>query len=342
MKSFKFMIIILALLILVSCSIKPRGWWEEGVIAVMADSTDWAQIQGNLRSTFERVVRTPQIERTYNVKYVTDAEFSRYTEFRYLVLAATLESEGEIGKLVGQAITDPEVRRGVEEGEYYVIPQRNQWAKNQLMAILVAKDIPSLKEQIEANSDFIYGIFDSDFKEFTLEEMFERSEQKELENRLMTTYGWSFRLQRDYFPVQEFPNDGFMWFRRMLPERWIFIRWIDGGDSTLLTQEWVLRERNRIGSEYYGGDKIADKYLFSQRTTFLGREALITTGLWENDTKVAGGPFKNYTFFDPLSRRIYMIDTAVYAPGRDKVPFLRRMDIVAHTFKTVFDMETVE
>ncbi len=61
--------------------------------------------------------------------------------------------------------------------------------------------------------------------------------------------------------------------------------------------------------------------------------------LWENEDKVAGGPFKNYTFYDSLSRRIYMIDLAVYAPDRDKLPFVKRMEIIAKTFRTIFDPE---
>ncbi len=342
MKSFKWFLIILSILCLVSCSLKPRGWWNEGVIAVMADSTDWEMLQGTLRSTFERVVRTPQIEKMYSVKYVTKPEFSRYTEYRHLVLVATLESHGEIGKIVERVVADPEIRKGVEEGRYYFFTQRGQWAKDQLMVILVAKDIPALRQQLNTNSQFIYDIFDTDFKERVREEMFERGEKKDLENTLMTSHGWRVRLQRDYYLVQNLPAEGFCWFRRLLPERWLFVRWIDGGDTTMLNTEWVVGERNRIGAEYYGADRIASQYFFSHRSTFLGREAQITTGLWENETKIAGGPFKNYTFYDPLQRRIYMVDIAVFAPGRDKVPFLRRLDIIANTFRTVFDLENEE
>jgi hypothetical protein len=221
-----------------------------------------------------------------------------------------------------------------------LIPYPNQWAKDQLMVILVANDIVTLQDKIENNSDFIYGIFDSDFQSRLIEDMFERGEQKDLENRFMTTYGWEIRLQRDYHLVQEFPNEGFLWFRRMYPERWIYVRWITGGDTTQLTPEWVVGERNRIGAKYYGGDRVEEAYFFSYRSNFLGRDAQITSGLWGNDLKVAGGPFKNYTFYDPLSHRLYMIDVAVWAPGRDKVPFLRRLDVTAHTFRTVFDGET--
>jgi hypothetical protein len=48
-----------------------------------------------------------------------------------------------------------------------------------------------------------------------------------------------------------------------------------------------------------------------------------------------GGPFLNYTFYDESSRRLYMIDGMVFAPGYDKREFLRQMEVISHTFRTV-------
>ena len=89
----------------------------------------------------------------------------------------------------------------------------------------------------------------------------------------------------------------------------------------------------------FKGDRVVNKYLFSKQGKFLGREAQITRGLWENESKVKGGPFRNYTFYDPLTRRVYMIDLAMYAPQNDKLPYLHRMDVIAKTFRTIFDKE---
>jgi len=341
MKRAAAYILILAGLMLLStsCSMKKQSWWQEPVIGVMADSTDWEALQGDLRMTFERVIRTPQMEKTFKLRYVVKKEFMRYTKFRYLVLAATLKSTGRVGKIVNRVCSDPAVRKSVENGENYMFIERDQWSRDQLMVILVSSDIPTLKQKIAENRSFLYGIFDTNFKEYLLKTMYKRREQKDLEQRMLINYGFKIRIQHDYFLAQEFPDEGFIWFRRMYPERWIFIRWIDGGDTTMLDPFWVVKERNRIGAKYYGGDRVVDKYLFAPRSQFLGRPAQITTGLWENDSKVAGGPFKNYTFYDAFSRRVYMIDIAVFAPSEDKMPYLRRLDIIAHTFKTIFEME---
>ncbi|MDE2997420.1 MAG: DUF4837 family protein, partial [Bacteroidota bacterium] len=51
-----------------------------------------------------------------------------------------------------------------------------------------------------------------------------------------------------------------------------------------------------------------------------------------------GGPFLNYTFYDDDSRRLYMIDGMVFAPGYDKREFLRHMETIAHTFRSENDV----
>jgi len=336
MRLTKWIFILLSCVLIVQCS-KPRAWWEESVIGVMADPADWEALGGPLKQVYEKVVRTPQIEKMYSLRLVEDEDFMQYTKFRYLILAATLESKGRVRTIIDNILRDPKIKEGVENGDHFIFIQKNQWAKNQLMAVLVSKDIPMLIRKIQSNRDFLYGIFESDFQDRLGKDMFQRRENKEEQERLLATFGWTIRLQKDYFLAQEIAKDGFLWYRRMYPERWIFVRWINEGDSTLLNAHWVLGERNRIGSEYYGGDQISSQYLFSRTGTFHGRPAQITTGLWVNDDKDVGGPFKNYTFYDELSERVYMVDIAVYAPGKDKLPYLRRLDMIAGSFKTVFE-----
>ena len=142
--------------------------------------------------------------------------------------------------------------------------------------------------------------------------------------------------------MDEVVEDGYVWLRRLYPERWIFIHWIEKGDTSMLNTDWVVRERERLEKAYMEGEEVSEHYLVSFRSEFLGRDAVVTTGLWEQKEKEVGGPFKNYTFYDPLSGRLYMIDLAIFAPeyAGQKLPFLKRMDIMAHTFRTVYD--TVE
>ncbi|MBN2417497.1 DUF4837 family protein [bacterium] len=323
-----------------ACGLLPNSWETEGVVAVMADQADWDRLHPDLSRVFERVTRTPQKETAYTLVHVSEEDFTRYTKYKYLVLVATLDSRGRVGEIVNKVVSNPEIRAQVERGDRFLITQEGQWSRDQFMLILVGKDAETLGRIMEANSGLIFDTLDDVVTDRIKKIMYKRREQKALASRLMSTYNWSLRMQHDFFIPQEFPDEGFMWFRRIFPERWIFIRWIDGGRESDLNERWVVGERNRVGAKYYSGDYVESSYLFSYHGEFLGRPAIITTGLWGNDDKIAGGPFRNYTFYDEYTKRIYMIDLAVYAPNRDKLPYLKRLDIIAHSFKTIFDMET--
>ena len=70
---------------------------------------------------------------------------------------------------------------------------------------------------------------------------------------------------------------------------------------------------------------------------FNGYRALKLTGLYGGGDanswpRVYGGPFRSYTFFVPEDQRIYMIDYSMFAPNREKKYYLRKMDLMVHTF----------
>lgn len=321
-----------------ACNNKVQSWWYEPQIPVLAPEEAWEKIEAPLSDIFEKVVRTPQVEKQYHLLHGGDADLDRYTHSRYIIIAASLESEGRIADLVRNSTQNPEVRKRIESGEQFYFVQRDIWAKDQMLIILVAKDSQTLRSQLQNYGEQLYDIVDADAQLFFLDQMFDSREQLEEAEELRKTYGWSIRMQSAFFVAHSDPAKGLVWFRRTHPERWIFVRWIDDPDTTgVFSQDWVVNERNRIGKEYYGEDKVAEPYLFSYSGEFLDRPAQITQGLWENDIKVAGGPFRNYTFYDAVSERLYMIDVACHAPGKDKYPFLRRLDVIAHTFKTLFD-----
>ncbi len=328
-----------ALFVFVSCDQKPRGIWQEGMISVMADKADWEGIQGPLRSTYEKIVRTPQPEYRYRLYHVPDSLIDHYSRARFLIVAATLKSTGRIGEMVRNVVADSVIRKNIENGENFVFIRRNHWAQDQYMMILVSKDLPMLIDKIESHSIMLYDLIEDEYKRVLTREVLYHRENEELVAQLKERYGWMMRMEKDYFLAEAFPEDQFLWMRRLSPDRWIFVRWIDNADTSLLNQDWVINERNRIGSTYYHNfkEQVSDQYLFSKKTTFLGRPAVITTGLWERIDDAAGGPFENYTFYDSPTGRLFMIDIALFVPGKDKMPYLRRMEVMVESFKTLFD-----
>jgi hypothetical protein len=110
----------------------------------------------------------------------------------------------------------------------------------------------------------------------------------------------------------------------------------------MINKEWVINTRNRLTSKFYEKDRVEDHFLENANVMFAGRPAYLVKGLWANDEKVTGGPFRNYSFYDSDSKRIYMVDTAVWHPSGEKAPYLRQVDLMSQTFKTVNDINNTK
>jgi len=333
-----FVIFVVFGILVISKNVKPLSRWPERGIVVLADSTDWNVLEESLRHALERVVRTPQPEKTFSLKNMSHSDFFRDPAFRYVLIAATLESRDKTGEIIfDDLIPDPIIRRGIENGNDYLFVVRDRWGLDQIVVILVSNDYQTLIDKIETNRDSIYAIYDNDLKDCMKSELYTNRQEKNQAKQLMKSYGWTLEEQAELVISEEDSAGGFVSFSSWTPDRWMFVRWVEKGDTSFLNPEWVVQERNRLGKVHYGGNIVEERYFFPHRTTFLGRPALITSGLWGDDDPVTGGPFKNYTFFDSRSRRIYMIDAAVFNAGKKKLSLLQHLEIIAHTFRTEYD-----
>ena len=328
-------------LLILSCGNKPQSIWQEPMIAVISEQNDWDQLEPVLEQVYEKVIRTPQTETVYVLKHAPDSLFDYYSKQRYLILTGTLQSRGPVGDLIQRITADPGIRQSIEQGKNFVFTRRDEWAYDQTMIILIGSHIESLKQKIEDHQAFLYDLMDSEVKQSMQKEVLKNRINKELTDELLDKYQFNMQMQKDYFLAQDFPDKNFLWMHRRFPDRWIFVRWIDDGDPDLIDKAWVVEERNRIGKTFYTDyqEQVVQnpRYLHQENGEFLGRQAIITQGLWERIDDTAGGPFRNYTFYDSGTERIYMIDVAVFAPGKEKLPYLRRVDIIAETFRTLFD-----
>lgn len=345
MKRLKlFAVAILPVLLFMNgCSKKSNSFGQPTQLFIVADQEVWEALEPTLRDVFERVIATPQPEKVFAIHWVPPDKFSQFATRKNLVLVGALQAEGEISQKISD-ILSADVKRKVEEGSAFVFPKKNAYADGQLLVVLASNTVDELKGKLEDNKSYLYDLFKDKLIEETKQQMYEKLEQKKLSQQLLSKYGWTLRIQHDYIINIERPQDRFVMLRRSLPgrERWLFVHWIEDADPEVINQEWAIRTRNKLTQKFYKGDIINEAYTHSEEIDFLGRQALLLRGLWENVKEVAGGPFKNYSFYDESSKRIYMIDVAVYYPGGEKEPFLRQLDVMAHTFKTAREISRTD
>ncbi|MBN1154216.1 DUF4837 family protein [candidate division KSB1 bacterium] len=331
-------VILLTLTILTSsCERKLVGFGDDAEIRILADSTVWLATEPVLRDIFEKPLITPQDETIFTI---LQGEIDNFKRFKNLILIGTLDSDDLISSVVKSNLSSAVLEK-VEQGAY-VFVKEEQWATNQMIMFLISTNIDSLVQKMNANSDYLFSIFDEYWNKTNKEQMYSFKRQTDVENHLLEDYGWKIDVQYDYEIFIEQAEKQFIMLRRSLPERWLFVHWIDTIDPSVIDQDWCIAKRNELGQRFYEGDSVETKFVqpIFEEVNFHDRFALKMNGIWKNDKKQAGGPFINYCFYDEDQRRIYMIDYAIFSPRLEiqKRNLLRQADIMLQTFKTADDL----
>jgi hypothetical protein len=300
-------------------------------IIVIADSLDYAFLQDELSRTFEREIPTPWPEKIFELKPAPASKMENYFNHPQLLLIGILNSASPAASRI-KSMLAPDVAERISAGQNYVLQKDDPWAEGQRLVVLCAAQRDTLKQRIISHRDELFALFDQFATERMQKEMYSQFERKELAKTLLEKYGWTLRIQHDYHLYKEFPQENFVMLRRSWPERWLFVSWEKSNNPEQITRDEIVAWRNRIGRRFYEGDKIVDNELTFHQVDFAGYRALEAQGLWENEKKVAGGPFKAWAFYDDATQQAFLIDIALFAPGKEKVKFLRQLEIMARTF----------
>jgi len=347
-KVLTFVSLFLSALFLISCNPADRpAVGSEDEIYVMADSSEFQQLESDLDSTFEKVIYTPQPENLFTLKWISPNQLENYKQSKNLIIVAPLDSKSLTSKFIN-AIMDTSVKAKFMAEKHMHVNKYNLWARNQLVMILTAPNMDELKNDILKNRDDLLYAFQKISDDRLAQSLYSTPyERKDVEGMLLENYGWIIYVQADYQVALNIPKDNFVWLRRAPGsdmERWIFIHWIDNASPDYLNVDSIRAIRNRMTKKYYRTTDdssyviIAQDYFTTNEVNFKGKYAILTQGLWELNTKGMGGPFINYTFFDEKTKRIYMLDGSVFAPSYYKRNIIQQMDVTLQSFFTASEL----
>lgn len=329
--------LLIAIFLLPGCEQRAESMGSYRIVPVLADQGELPQYDTLLVNSVERRIRTPRHEHIFEVEFVDTSLMGRFTNARTNIVVASLESPGPAGEFIRNALSD-EARRTIESGEDWIIAREDFWNLNQYTVLVTAPTAGDLQARLILNGDQIFSLINRSVNErvadWLYSEYFGETEKFALEDSIIESYGFGIRIPRGWDWEKGSGENDFLWLRKLEPERWVFV-WSAPLDSNLdfSVNRW-RHVRDSLCQIYYEGDSVSrEQPPETTGTAIAGRPAVQIRGLWENSEKSLGGPLVSYVLSDPDTRRIFIVDGAVFAPVIRKEPFLRHVEIVCRSFR---------
>lgn len=303
---------------------------ERDVIVVLAQDGEWSRVETQLRKALEREVYMPNREKIYELMHGQPEMLSSYVYAKNLILVGTIGGTSEASNLIETLLTDEALEK-VKQQEAYIFEKENPWAFAQYLMVIASPGEPGAAEIIEKNSDIIFQFFERSSHERARWLIYSGGREKEKEKILREQFNISMELPIGFYMREPDSAATFITFVRKFPYRLISIGWSDTS-LKILSLEDACRKRDSIATRYFERDSVVKEQTTGRQVDFLGRKAYKIEGIWANNEKVMGGPFRTYFFNDTLQERSYIIDIHVFAPGKKKWFFLMELEAVAATF----------
>ncbi len=336
MRSRIFLLLTIVLMVLMAACSRPRAMGQRYEVTVLADTTARALLKPLVEELFSDVWISPQMEPRMSVRWADPAQLEREITARNLMLVGT-GGEGTVATFL-ESILSADVRDRVQAEEAFVFARQDAFARGQQMLILAAPNVDSFRRQLSTwQEDIRQRYLDHEWSE-TLATQKTGREHQALADSLAATCGFSLPIPPDWFVVQEVADPAFLRLRRLSPDRWITIHWVEGEDSLWTTEAGLREVRARLGRRYWDKDYSEAEFGRFSRPRLGGHQASLLEGLWGTDARVGGGPFLFYALHVPGAAgrpagRTYYIDAAVLHPGGPKSPFLHQLSCLVSAFR---------
>lgn len=317
----KKVFLFIAALAILACDYKPTSFGSFQKIVVFADSSLFMAVQTELEQTFDQYIYTPHTERSFYLDLQPLSAFETYKTRRNLMFIGLLDGDDEVSKFITESFS-PQLKESIRDNQTFEIFRPNLFSTDQVVMFLPAKDISSLEANLTNQGEFIFKQLNKLYFEQLEKAMFLKGEQLMLEDYLAEEFGWKMRIQHDYELVKEDKSGDFAWFRRLNPDRSLFLHRFQAQEFNE-EGEWLFNLRDSITTAIFEGDSIDRVDTIVQNVEFGGKSALKLTGVWQNSKHLIGGPFRTYAFYDEESKYIYIIDISVTDSWSVKEAILR-------------------
>jgi len=321
--------VLVVLLAVAGCQHRMIAAFGSNSEIVIVTSPRCVEEAAALKVILEREMLTVQYEKAFTVRVIATGKLKDEQSRKNIVLLDFLDPESPVsGKILDLAGADKVAFR---EGRLNRKAIHERWAKGQVVMLLAAPARDDLDRLLETDADRIFSFVSDEVQARLNRAVFTAGEQDTLTKRLAADYGWSLRLPTGYKVDESYASERIIKILDDQPARMITVYWEDGDGNDPAGS--CLERKKMLAWEAWDEDEIVESALDVQDGTFLGQEATVLSGTWENKKYTIGGFYVTYCFTCQKCRRNYVIDASVFAPGLEKLPLIRELKAVLSSFE---------
>ncbi len=316
-----------ALLSTTACK-APQAFGDRHSVIVRADPALWQEVEPFVMGTLEQRVFTTRPERTFKVTFVAAGD-TLWNQLRlwHQVLVLGTQHDEVVRRLIDKS-EPPEAQAPA------ILQARDVWARTQLVSVLLLP-AEGQAEAVRAMLPELFSLLMARYDEWVVERMYTSGLNEALIDSL-GRFGFALQLPKVYLfarqdSVFRFGNPYRQGDSDLL--RSVLLTW--RADAAGATAESLRDWRESIDEvQYTLPQDILDEGLRLDSVSVGGLAALELRGVWQDRAEFpAAGPFVARAIACPSQDRTYYMDAWVFAPGKDKYPYLRQLEILLDSFR---------
>ena len=326
----------------------PDASGEPGEIVIVMNKKKYDGALGDaIKEVFrESVPGLTRSEPMFTIRVIEPFEFNRIFKLaRNLVYVVSLEGDSAADKWLQGTFSESSKEMIVNDTERFMQTSDNQYAKDQKVLQLFAKDDKTLIKNIIENASLIQNYFNVAEKLRLAENLRMSTASRAILNKVNDQLGISIKIPANYELAML--EDDFMWARYLPgvgPSKNLFVYVKDYISQDEFEQENIIKLRDEIGQKYIYGDPenpesfmvTENKYMkpVFRNINFHDNYTVEMKGAWKTNNFSVGGTFVSYTFVDQAKGKLYYIEGFVIHPNEDHRELIREMESLLTTFRT--------
>jgi hypothetical protein len=306
----------------------PQAFGERQDLVIRADSVLWSQVEPAVLETMEARVFTTHPERTFEVTYVAPGD-TLWQDFRLFwnVLVMGTPQDELVADLVDDS-DNPDARPPA------IVHVGDRWARGQLVTVLLLPEQGTGPAVRDILPDLFADLKDA-YDDWVTRRMYSSGVNDSL-GQVLSDAGFVLDVPKVY---EFYREDSIFRFRNVLQQgdrelfRSLLVTWHDGVEAP--PPDSLLAWRRQLGDRYYEpAQDVQQEGLRWDTVRVAGTDALELRGVFHDRTEFpAAGPFVTRAIPCPGEDRTYYLDAWLYAPGTDKYPYLRQLEILMGSFR---------